>query len=218
MDKFIGFNESESLTAIPDSFFGQLLGEIATLNELKVVLLAIWLTQHMDGPVRALRPADFDPKEMGLTTAEFEGGLANAVQRGILLASRDGTGVLYFLNSPRGRAAAEAMAHGAGGKAAGAMTGPLSRPNVFKLYEENIGPLTPLIADALRDAESEYPQEWVADAIEVAVANNKRSWAYCQAVLRRWKDEGRAEKQNRRNDPGARRRQLEGEFKKRLGG
>jgi len=41
------------------------------------------------------------------------------------------------------------------------MPPPPERPNIFKLYEENIGPLTPLIADALKDAEKTYPPEWV---------------------------------------------------------
>ena len=28
------------------------------------------------------------------------------------------------------------------------------RPNIYRLYEDNIGPLTPLIADTLKDAET----------------------------------------------------------------
>ena len=39
-----------------------------------------------------------------------------------------------------------------------------------------------------------------ADAIELAVKNNKRNWKYCEAILKRWKEEGRAEKQDRRDD------------------
>ncbi len=218
MGKFKGFGESESLTPIPDSLFGELLGEIAALNELKVILRAIWLTEHMDGPVRALRAADFEPSDIGLTRSEVDAGLAKAVQQGALLASKDRAGGLYFLNSPRGRAAASAKAGGAAETAESLLTGPLSRPNVFKLYEENIGPLTPLIADALRDAEVEYSEEWVADAIEVAIANNKRSWAYCQAILRRWKDEGRAEKQNRRDDKAARQRDVEKKIRRFIDG
>jgi len=218
MDEFKGFNESESLTALPDSLFDHLLPKIAALDELKVVLTALWRTEHMDGPVRALRLVDFVPTEMGMTPAEVQAGLEKAVQRGVLLSEQDRSGPIYFLNSPRGRAAASALASGAISRAASAMTTPLNRPNVFTLYEENIGPLTPLIADALKDAEREVPEDWIADAIQLAVTNNKRSWAYCLAILKRWKDEGRAEKQNRRDDPGARRRELEDEFKKYLGG
>ena len=71
---------------------------------------------------------------------------------------------------------------------------------MFKRYEENIGPLTPLIADMLKDAEDVYTAEWISDAIGLAVENNKRNWKYIEAILKRWKEEGRAEKQNRRND------------------
>ena len=79
------------------------------------------------------------------------------------------------------------------------LSAPLERPNIFKLYEENIGPLTPLIADALKDAEEIYSAEWIAETIELAVKNNKRNWKYCEAILKRWKEEGRAEKQDRRD-------------------
>jgi DnaD/phage-associated family protein len=69
------------------------------------------------------------------------------------------------------------------------------------LYEENIGPLTPLIADALKDAEGLYSDEWVAEAIELAVKNNKRNWKYCEAVLKRWKEDGR-HGQKDKQEPG----------------
>jgi len=88
----------------------------------------------------------------------------------------------------------------------------MERPNVFKLYEENIGPLTPMIADALKDAEEIYQADWIADAIEVAVKSNKRSWKYCEAILKRWKEEGRAEKQDRRDSEKDRRKYVEGEY------
>ena len=73
-----------------------------------------------------------------------------AVQRGTLLASRHDADVFYFLNSPRGRASAEAFAKGGWQGDARPGSAPVERPNIFRLYEENIGPLTPLIADALK--------------------------------------------------------------------
>ncbi|HNA54108.1 MAG TPA: DnaD domain protein, partial [Anaerolineales bacterium] len=45
-----------------------------------------------------------------------------------------------------------------------------------------------------------YQAEWIAEAIGLAVENNKRNWKYIEAILKRWKEEGRAEKQDRRND------------------
>jgi DnaD/phage-associated family protein len=74
-----------------------------------------------------------------------------------------------------------------------------------------------LIADALKDAETTYSSEWIADAIELAVKNNKRNWKYCEAILKRWKEEGRAEKQNRRDDQASRQRDVEDKIKKFVG-
>ena len=85
------------------------------------------------------------------------------------------------------------------------------KPNIFKLYEENIGPLTPLIADALRDAEESYPEEWIEEAIRIAVANNVRRWNYIDRILTRWQEEGR-DGTDRRNNQEDYRRYLKGEY------
>ncbi|TMC15624.1 MAG: DnaD domain protein [Chloroflexi bacterium] len=67
----------------------------------------------------------------------------------------------------------------------------VERPNIFVLYEQNIGLLSPLIADELKDAADHYPAEWVEAAFREAVENNKRKWSYIRAILRRWETEGR---------------------------
>ena len=67
----------------------------------------------------------------------------------------------------------------------------IERPNIFILYEQNIGLLSPLIADDLRDAADQYPVEWIEAAFREAVLHNKRKWSYIRAILRRWETEGR---------------------------
>jgi DnaD/phage-associated family protein len=212
MSSFKGFSDSETFTQVPDPFFRQLLKEIKDTDELKVTLYAIWRISHTEGPFRALSETDFDSKELGLAAEEIRRGLEKAVKRGSMLKSQNGADVFYFLNSARGRATAEAFAKGEWRKSGRVMSAPPERPNIFKLYEENIGPLTPLIADALKDAEETYSPEWIAESIELAVKNNKRNWRYCEAILKRWKEEGRAEKQDRRDAEKDRRRYIEGEF------
>ena len=99
-------------------------------------------------------------------------------------------------------------------------TPPVERPNIYKLYEQNIGPLTPLIADALKEAEAEYPPEWIEEALDEAVRRNKRNWKYVEAILRGWKEEGRGKEQNRQNAEELRGRDVEKlveEFRKRSG-
>jgi DnaD/phage-associated family protein len=196
MKKFSGFTDQETFTQIPDTFFRQLLSEIIDPDELKVTLYALWRFGHMEGRLRYLKVDDITEY-----IAEPESALEKAAQRGSLLRVGKKPMVLYFLNSPRGRAAAEAYQKGELDipENTSSSNPPQERPNIYKLYEENIGPLTPLIADALKDAELTYPPEWVAEALEIAVKNNKRNWKYAEAVLRRFKEEGHAKEQNRRN-------------------
>ena len=213
MKTFKGFTDSESFTQLPDTFFQKLLSEIGDPAGVKVTLFFLWQVQHMEGPFRALCQTDFEAKALGLSTDEVSAGLEKAVQRGSMLKAEHESDVFYFLNSPRGRAAAEAFAKGNWRESAKIMSAPVvERPNVFRLYEENIGPLTPLIADALKDAEEMYSPDWVQDAVEIAVKNNKRNWKYIEAILKRWKEEGRAEKQDRRDPEKDRRKYVEGEF------
>jgi DnaD/phage-associated family protein len=197
MNQFSGFSSSETFTQVPDSLF-RLLGEIDSLDELKVTLYVLWRIEHMEGAFRQICRSEIaeDGDFMsGISAKGLDSGLEKAVKRGTLLQVES----YYFLNSPRGRASAEAMKKGDWRGSGVASTPPREVPNIFKLYEENIGPLTPMIADALKDAEGIYPPEWIADAMEQSVKLNKRSWKYIEAILRRWKEEGRAEKQDRRD-------------------
>jgi DnaD/phage-associated family protein len=211
MSKFKGFTDTETFTQLPDRFFHELLKDVDDAAELKVTLYFLWRAGHMDGPFRALSRMDFDVKELGLSAAEIKRGLEKAVERGSLLKVQNEAMVYFLLNSPRGRAGVDAIERGTWNpKTQGAA--PMERPNLFRLYEENIGPLTPLIADALKDAEETYYPEWIAEAIELAVKNNKRSWKYCEAILKRWKDEGRHGQKDQRDARQGSERYTKSEF------
>lgn len=212
MKPFKGFTDSETFTQLPDTFFHQLLNQIEDAAELKVTLYFLWRVEHMDGSFRALQEADFDARQLGLPVDEIRSGLEKAVKRGTVLRVESAQEVYFLLNSPRGRAALQASQSGKWTPHGAGTDVPFERPNIFRLYEENIGPLTPLIADALKDAEETYSAEWVAETIDLAVRNNKRSWRYCEAILKRWKEEGRAEKQDRRDAEKDRDKYTKGEY------
>jgi len=57
-------------------------------------------------------------------------------------------------------------------------------------YEQNIGRVTPLIAESLREMEREYSPPWVIAAIREAVRANGLSLSYVDAILQRWKRDG----------------------------
>lgn len=71
------------------------------------------------------------------------------------------------------------------------------RPGVFAVYEQNIGLVTPIIADQLVDALERYPEDWIIDAIGEAVGYNKRNWRYIQRILESWATEGRSNETHR---------------------
>jgi DnaD/phage-associated family protein len=57
-----------------------------------------------------------------------------------------------------------------------------------KLYSENIGAITPLMADLIRNMTIDYPDpSWYQPAFEIAVKNNARNLNYVDAVLGGWK-------------------------------
>ncbi|MEW5872064.1 MAG: DnaD domain protein [Chloroflexota bacterium] len=232
MAEFKGFPEGKQhLAALPAAFFEQLLPAIDHLGELKLTAYFLWRLERMEGLFRYLRSVDFlqDQAFMAglaptLQQAQsvLEDALERAVSRGTLLkiALETSTGPeqLYFLNSPKGRAAIHAIQSGQWrpelqSAPAAALE---ARPNIFQLYEQNIGPLTPLIADALGEAEDSYPAEWIEAAVRIAVEKNKRNWRYVSAILERWQREGRHGKkeksQDRRDSAEDRRRYVTGEF------
>jgi DnaD/phage-associated family protein len=184
-------------------------------------LYAFWFLDQLEAPVRYLTLQDFTADEQfvrGLGEASLADSLERAVQRGTLLrVQASGSGdehVLFFLNTPRGRAAVQSIQDGKW-KPELVDHPPVSleveRPNIFRLYEENIGPLTPLVADMLREAEQTYKTEWIEEAIRIAVQNNVRRWKYVEAILHSWQEEGR-DGAYRRDSEKDRRRYIEGEF------
>jgi DNA replication protein len=222
---FKGFPDGKTrLTRIPAQFFSELLPQIDHLGELKVTLYAFWFLDQMEGSVRYVRAEDFMADE-GLNKAlepdpanMLVEALARAVKRGTLLKAQipgeTGPEDYYFLNSPRGRAALQAALHGdwrPTGDASHPISLDLERPNIYRLYEENIGPLTPMISEELKEAEGTYPMAWIEDAIRIAVGSNVRRWKYVQAILRKRQEEGRDAKA-RPDSEKDRRRYTEGPY------
>jgi DNA replication protein len=209
-------------TSIPGPFFTELLPQIDHLGELKVTLYSFWRLDRMEGAFRYLSAADFRDDQRfkaGLGETDLEDALQRAVARGTLLEVEveldDRRQPFYFLNTIRGQAAVKAVKNG-NWKPSGDPNFPLElildRPNIYKLYEANIGTLTPMIAETLKEAEEAYPASWVEEAIEIAVENNVRRWRYVAAILKSWKDEGKDERTPRGDSEKDRKKYVEGQF------
>lgn len=233
MNSFPGFpNGKVHQIPLPSPFFEDLMLQIDSRQELLITLQSFWLLDQLEGAFRFLRLQDFEtnPHFMNslsdndeVARQELEKGLEKAVERGALLKTilnlqgKDET--CYFLNSPKGRAAVRAISSGQWSPATHLPAldeHPEELPNIFRLYEENIGPITPMLAESLGEAEDTYPLHWIEEAIRIAVERNKRSWRYAEAILKKWHVEGRDAKkentQDRRDSAENRRRYVEGDY------
>jgi DnaD/phage-associated family protein len=119
----------------------------------------------------------------------LEQGLAQASARGSLLrVEANGTSWYLFNTSESRKALVRIEREGLALDADARPLEPVAAefPNIFRLYEQNIGPLTPLIVDELKEAEAEYPPSVIEDAFRIATENNARKWSYVRAILKDW--------------------------------
>jgi len=213
MRPFSGFPAGKTrFTPIPDLFYTDLLQRIADLAELRVTLFMFWFLNRQRGYPRYMTMAEMR-EEGGLLSslrhaqdsktvdplAELARGVEKAVARGTLLklniCGETGQTDYLFLNTPRGRKAVGEVKRG---ELVLEARGPIReahidkpRPNIFELYEQNIGLLQPLLAEDLQEAAQTYPDEWIEDAFRISVERNVRNWRYIKAILERWSREGR---------------------------
>ncbi len=203
---FSGFTSSTLYTPVPNPVFGPILEKIQDLAELKVTLRGLWLF-HRNRAHRAVSIDEFLADRSLLKGLRSEGknaeeeirrGLRLAVTRGTFLTHQpDGAGKVFLLNTEAGRRAIVRLEAGESCAPLGNADEPpgdvpqLDRPNIFSLYEDSIGSLSPLLAEELKEAEARYPEPWLREAFGIAVAENKRSWRYVAGILRRWTAEGK---------------------------
>jgi DNA replication protein len=230
MKGFSGFPAGKvHFTPLPNLFFSKLLPAIDDLAELKVTLHIFWLLHQKKGYPRYVSQRELEAdgvlmgglKETGQEPEERLGqALERAVARGTLLhvtARRgDERDDWYFMNTDVGRRTVDKILRGE--LELEAIVTPnevrleVERPNIFVLYEQNIGLLTPLIAEELRDAEKTYPADWIEEAFRIAVEHNARHWRYVRSVLERWATEGKDSEKAGRGAEKHRRRYIEGKY------
>lgn len=223
MRRFDGFPAKMEFTAIPKVFFSNLLPQINDIAELKITLHIFRLLCGKQGYPRFVTYREL-LSDISLMSSLREGekppddvlhdALEMAVKRGTILhivLDRDGAPEdVYFLNTESERRVVAKIRNGelalSGVKAAGQAYPDVEteqQPNIFTLYEENIGMLTPKIADELREAEKLYPEDWVKDAIKEATIQNVRKWSYIAAILERWSTQGRGDGTSKRDSKKA---------------
>ena len=207
--KFEGFPPRAEVTPLPNVFFSEVLPMIDSIVAVKAVMHIFFLLSRRRGYPRFVSLSELknDPVIIsGLrelrdsTDTTLKQALETVVQMGILLhIPIELNGIydeIYFINNQSERETIRKI-----------LDGSLKIPNIaikkvhepasvhhldiYNLYEQNIGMLTPILAEELQEAEHRYPAEWVQDAFREAVRANVRTWKYIHSILKRWEREGR---------------------------
>jgi DnaD and phage-associated domain len=195
-------------TPVPDALFTQVMPTIQDLAELKVMLYILYLLRHKQGQhlqssqqsavskLKAISTNFVTYKELLSLSPLMAGMEEQELQRALRLAEKHGIisradlnidgkpEEAYFINTE-----SELKAIGQDGKLLAGKI--VSRQNIFTLYEQNIGIITPMIAEELKEAERLYSAQWIGQAFREAVMMNKRSWRYIVRILERWASEGK---------------------------
>lgn len=203
-----------TFTPVPNVIFSELLPLMDDAAELQVTLHIFYLLSLKKGSSRyvtfeelradatLMRALDYKPKNL-------ERGLAKAAARGALLQVEADGATWYFFNTPEGRKAVEKVERGEWDTEANARAVPApaeASPNIFKLYEQHIGPLNPIIAQELQEAEQDYPPEMILDAFRIAAEKNVRSWRFVNKILLDWTRNTRSVRDETTRRPVSKRR------------
>jgi len=230
MKQFDGFPARMQFTPVPNLFLNRLMSRIDDIGELKTTLHIFRLAYGKRGFPQVVSRGELladsgvsqslkDSSEE--TEVILDSALDKAVKRGTVINLEyeldDGNERIFLINTAKNREAAEKMKTGEivpEGLKAGALpriSGDIEPlPDIYTLYEENVGMLNPMVADWLKEAEEQYPESWIRDAIKEAVSLNKRNWRYIDRILETWAAEGRDDGTYRRDsktDPARYRKQ-----------
>lgn len=215
------------VTPLPSVLFVEVLPEIDDLAEAQVTLHTFFLLYHKKGSPRFVTLEELKAdstlrRALGRIGQPIEDilarGLNKAEARGTLLHVVGDGEERFLFNTAESRKAIERLEAGEWpGDKTVQRPAPVAAetPNIFQLYEQNIGTLTPLLAEELKEAEKEYPPQVILDAFRIAAENNVRKWTYVRAILEDWTREGKYEESGR-NSKKRREPHFQGEFIERV--
>ena len=177
--------------SLPDSFFTQAVPKIQDLAELKIVLYTAYLILRKQDPSTQRSECSVTYKELKAESSRMAPELSEETLRQALDSAVEHGALLHSTLNIDGML-----------KDVYSLTVESRQPptvNIFSLYEQNIGMITPMIAEELKEAEKLYPPQWIEEAFKEAVTLNKRSWKYIARILERWASEGKDSGEHRGN-------------------
>jgi DNA replication protein len=208
--KFEGYARNTAAIPVPELFFTSVLPFIEDINELKIILGIFKLIRYKRGYLKFVSLKELIQNKIirtCISTSDnkdveklIEKAVNLAVEHGSLLSARlianSETENIYIVNQEPDKTILQDI-----------LSGKSSVPdfnlvsgkdddlpvidNIYKLYEQNIGVITPLITEELKKAEGLYSLEWIREAFSEAIKKNIRNWKYISRILERWSEEGK---------------------------
>ena len=206
---FKGFPPRAEVTPLPNIFFTEVLPQINDIAEFKAVMQIFFLLSRRKGYPRfvTFKELSNDPIVLkglrnlpGNVDEQLRHALTSAVRQGILLhipiSINDQFDDAYFINNQSEKETIAKILDGTLNVPTVIVRkteSPIHEqpPDIYNLYEQNVGLLTPIIAEELQEAEHRYPADWIQDAFREAVRANVRNWKYIHGILKRWEREGK---------------------------
>jgi len=217
--------DSRLSASLPEVFFTHIMPKIQDIAELKVILYIFYLLGHKRRYPRFVTHGELLSlsSPIGVEEEALHHALSLAMEHSTILRGTvniDGKPEeAYFINAESDKEViAEsnviavsrstesfAACHSERSEESGGAQDKLregeakqSHQNIFALYEQNIGIITPMVAEELKEAERLYPSQWIDEAFREAVRMNKRSWKYIARILERWASEGKESGEHRK--------------------
>lgn len=212
---FTGFS-TDRLIGLPSELFSEVLPAITLSSEMKVMLHVFYRLSKQRGTPRRVSWEELAHDRIlqeGLRSISktrspeelLDEGLSAAVQRTALLhIALPGEGRIinwYLVNTPLNREWVTQARQTQSVVPPNPIIDDEQYGTLLALYEQNIGLVTPMLADELREAEEQYPRVWIEEAMREAVRSNVRSWRYIRKVLERWAIDGRRDEAHRSARP-----------------
>jgi DNA replication protein len=215
--KFEGYPKNAGAIPVPALFFESVLPSIEDIDELKIVLGIFKLIKYKRGYLKFVTLNELIQNKTilsGIKVSDKEQPIG-IINRAVSLAVEHGSLVnarliikgqveeVYIINQEPDRTALDNILKGKITVDNLDIVSVINDDlpvvdNIYKLYEQNIGVITPLIAEELKNAEEQYSMDWIREAFSEAIKQNIRNWKYISRILERWTEEGKIDGQTGR--------------------
>lgn len=198
-----GFSDKTKYLGLPVTIFSEIIEKIENITDFKILLRLIYLTQTKKGKFQFCTIDELLADRILMRTLQktypqsdkkeiIEKSFNQLIKLELIIkiSQKSDNEKAYFLNTKFNRSVANKFSNHSIEKLE-PWEGDEFVSNIFALYEQNISTLTPIIAEKLREAEENYPPDWIHEAFTEAVKNNKRNWAYISSILTKWNIQGK---------------------------